>query len=456
MKSSTPVVICEPARRTPVACEVDLCVVGGSCTGVFAAVRAARLGSTVAIVESQGFFGGVATAGLVNIWHSLHDFHAQQQIIGGLTAEVIDRLRARDAVSHKESHSSAYTLNTEELKIELDALVRDSKVRPFLHARFVTACAEDGRLDAIVIEDKSGRRAIRARSFVDATGDGDVVSRMGLPTRKREDLQPPTACALLEGLAKVAAANPGFSLDQTVYNDAYPEALKLGFLWHSHVVGSDDLTMVAGTRVNHADCSDADQLTQAEMAARRQVRSLIDTMRNHLPRGREVFLRGLPSCIGIRETRVAACLTTLTETQLLRGERFPDAIANGTYRVDVHHSNRPGLTFRYLDGREEYVVPGQPAMLSRWREAGADSAAFYQIPFRALVPQQSRNVVVAGRLIDTDRGAFGATRVMVNCNQTGEAAGAACYLALRLGVDVQDVPADALRQMLREGGSIVV
>jgi len=44
-----------------------------------------------------------------------------------------------------------------------------------------------------------------------------------------------------------------------------------------------------------------------------------------------------------------------------------DAIANGTYRVDVHHSDKPGITFRYLDGREVYIAPGKPVVASRWR-----------------------------------------------------------------------------------------
>jgi glycerol-3-phosphate dehydrogenase len=63
----------EPARDTPIAHECDLCVIGGGCTGVFCAVRAARLGATVALVENNGFFDGVATAGQVNVWHSIYD-----------------------------------------------------------------------------------------------------------------------------------------------------------------------------------------------------------------------------------------------------------------------------------------------------------------------------------------------------------------------------------------------
>jgi hypothetical protein len=183
---------------------------------------------------------------------------------------------------------------------------------------------------------------------------------------------------------------------------------------------------------------------------------MLDILRKNVKRGNEVFLRGLPAYIGIRETRHARCLHTLTETELLEGERFEDAIANGTYRVDIHHSDRPGLTFRYLDGREEYVAPGKPTVQSRWRAVGRECATFYQIPYRSLIPEQAANVLVAGRLVDADRGAYGAIRVMVNCNQTGEAAGVACFLALQNGLDVKDVPANRLRSVLRDGGSIML
>jgi len=448
--------ILEPARNTPVVHEADLCVVGGSCTGVFAAVRAARLGVEVAVIENNGFFGGVATASLVNVWHSLHDVNGEKQVIGGLTAETIDRLANRDAVAQTGSVNQAYVLNTEELKIELDLLVREAKVRPFLHTRFVAPVTEGKRLNAVIIEDKTGRRAVRARYFIDATGDGDVVHRMGLPTSKWEDLQPPTTCAILEGLSKVSEADPDFDLGEEVFNPAYPEALSGGFLWGSQVTGSENLRMVAGTRVNGADCSEADRLTQAEIEGRRQVRAMLDILRNHVKRGKEVFLRGLPARIGIRETRHAGCLHTLTERELLEGRRFEDAIANGTYRVDIHHSDKEGITFRYLDGREDYVIPGKPTVHSRWLEEGEEYAPFYQIPFRSLIPQNSENVLVAGRLADADRGAYGAIRVMVNCNQTGEAAGVACALALEDTLAVSDVFVELLRKTLRDGGSIVV
>lgn len=447
----------EPARRTPVAAEVDVCVVGGSCTGVFAAVRAAQAGMRVAVIEASGFFGGVATAGLVNIWHSLYDTENRQQIIGGLTLEVIERLKARDAVTAKDpTADTAFVLNTEELKIELDALVAEHGVRPFLHARFVQPLLEDGRLAAVAIEDKSGRRAVRARCFVDATGDGDLIVRLGLPARRLDDLQPPTTCVILRGLNEVWRHAPGLNLSKAVFDPAHPKALKRGFLWWSLVPGTADERMIAGTRVNGADCSDADELTRAEMEGRRQARAIRDIFHEDFRGGEAVSIVSLPAHIGIRETRHAECLHRLTESEVLEGVRFDDAVANGSYRVDVHHSERGGITFRYQDGREVYIDQDGRHEERRWRPQRDQNPTFYQIPYRSLVPRGASNVLAAGRLIDADRGAYGAIRVMVNCNQTGEAAGEAAALALETGRSVAEIDAAELRKRLAARGAVIL
>ena len=410
---SAPGTIREPARDVPVAWDCDVCVVGGSCTGVFAAVAAARLGAKVALIESSGFFGGVATAGLVNIWHSLHDRTGQQQIIAGLTWETIERLRKRDAVRA----GGHYVLNTEILKLELDRMVVEAGIRPFLHTLFVAPAAEGGRITAAIIEDKTGRRAIRARQFVDATGDGDVAHRLGLETYRREHVQPPTMCCVLRGLGGIKKTHPGFDIHRVVFDKTYSQAIPPGYAWSAPVPGSDDLLMLAGTRVHGADCSDADQLTQAELEGRRQVNSICELLCEHFPGGKGVPLVALPAKIGIRESRHVRALHQLTAEEMLTGKRFPDAIANGTYHIDVHNAQGAGVAFRELNA-------GVP---------------FYQVPYGSLVPRGAKNLLVAGRMLDADEQAFGGFRVMVNCNQTGEAAGTAAWLALDSAADVPAV-----------------
>lgn len=450
-------VIREEPRETPVVADCDICVIGGSCTGVFAAVAAARLGASVCVVENAGYFGGVATLSLVNIWHSVFDTVGQRTIIGGLTTEVVDRLKKRNAVTVYPPNSSRhFVFNSAELAIELDELVQEAKIRPFLHTRFVAPIVQEGRVVAAVIEDKTGRRAIRAKYFVDATGDADLVARCGLPTRRDTEIQPPTTCAIILGLDEVAKQNKGFDLGKAVFDPKHPNALKHGFLWSAEVPGIPKARMVAGTRVHGADCSDADQLTQAEIEGRRQIRAMCDIVRQNYAGGESIGVATIPARLGIRESRHAECLHTLTEVEVLSGTRFPDAIANGSYRVDIHYPDRPGLVFRYLDGVEEYVVPGQPTKRTRWREKTNEDPTFYQIPYRCLVPRGTENVLVAGRMLDADRGAFGAVRVMVNCNQMGQAAGTAAYLALRAGVGVTEVSTEKLRTSLQEQGAVII
>ncbi len=453
----------EKARRTPIAGEFDVCVVGGSCTGVFAAVRAAQLGARVALVEKNGFFGGVATAGLVNIWHSLYDTVGRRKIISGLTEETINRLVNRNAAKliGMQKASSHTRLNTAELIIELDELIRaHPRIRPFLHAAFAAPVMDDiGRVSHVIIEDKSGRRAIKAAYFIDATGDGDLVARAGLPTWREQVLQPPTTGAILFGLDEVAARNPGFEFQQ-VFNPKYKGGFAHCFQWSSEFVGLPGASFFAASRVNDADCSDADQLTAAEMEGRRQIRSMCDIIRKNFKDGDKLTLAALPASIGIRESRKCVCLHRLTEQELLSGKRFDDAIANGSYCVDIHHSDSPGITFRYLNGTESRMTVGpnrKPVWeTGRWREKLKRDPTFYQIPYRCLVPKGSRNVLCAGRLLDADKGAYGAVRVMVNCNQTGEAAGCACALALKSDTDVPDVDTSRLRKTLTRLGAVIV
>ena len=143
--------------------------------------------------------------------------------------------------------------------------------------------------------------------------------------------------------------------------------------------------------------------------------------------------------------------------ELLTGKRYEDAVLNGTYRVDIHHNHDNGITFKYLDGRQETIYgKSEKKVQGNWRQAlGLDScyAKFYQVPFSILVANQIENLLPAGRMLNADDGAFGALRVMVNLNQLGEAAGTAAYLALHTQKSVQALSGVQIRNLLRENGS---
>lgn len=441
--------ITENPRSIPVIHETDICIIGGSCTGVFAAIRAARLGARVTIIERANAFGGIATTSLVNVWHTSLDSRFEKEIFAGLTVESMDRLTRRNAVeTQNNSHGWKWAFNPFELQIELDEMVREANITPMLHTIFVAPHVVDGKLDAIIVENKSGRGAVRARFFIDASGDGDLCHRLGMETYIAEHLQPSTMCATLQHKTRV-------DIGALIRQHGKEFNMPSGFVWGAPIIGSD-VNMVAGTRVMNQNCSDAESLTFAEIEGRRQVRAIMDMIRKYVPEA-GVTLQGLPSRIGIRETRHVRCHYQLTGSDVLNGVRFDDAIANGSYRVDVHHNDKPGITLKYLDGREDYCVPGQPAIRSRWRPERPDWNAFYQIPYRSMLPKGPfGNLLIAGRMIDADKEANGAIRVMVNMNQTGEAAGTAAYMCLHSGASADKLSTSALRDLLARNGSIII
>ena len=441
--------ITEPPRQTDIRYDCDVCVLGGSCTGVFAAIRAARLGAKVVLVERMGAFGGVATISMVNVWHSPLDTVFQRPIIGGLTIELMDRLRKRNAVIDREkSPAWAWCFNPFEMMIELDRMVLEHQITPMLHTAFVAPHVVDGRIDAVFVENKSGRAAIRAKFFIDATGDGDLAHRAGVPTYSAQHGLPSTTCAILEGFKTLPK-----DISDIVGPHFEEYGMPQGFIWGAPVPDTS-LHMLAGTRAI-GDPSDGDQFTKLEIEGRRQVAAILEIVRKHAPEAK-VKLAGLPARIGLRESRHVHCGYQLTGQDVLWGKRFDDAIANGSYRVDIHHVEKPGLTFRYLDGTESYHVPGKPWQPGRWRDPIEKDPTFYQIPYRSMLPGKYPNLLMAGRMIDADREAHAAIRVMVNMNQTGEAAGVASVVAMRSTNDVRTVDVTKVRSELSAGGSVVI
>jgi hypothetical protein len=448
-----PTTLHEPGRAIPVIAEVDVCVLGGSCTGVFAAVRAARMGASVAIVEKTNAFGGTATHGLVNIWHSIHDTVGKRQIIGGLSVEVVERLERRSAAQrHLGSPHRWCDFNSAELMLELDALVVEHGVLPFLHTFYCAPLADaDGRVEAILVENKNGRGAIRAGIFVDATGDGDLAAHLGLPFTVGEHLQPPTVCAHIRNFRQ---AGLDFKALYRAHREAFALAPDSG--WSGDIPGLPDTSLFAETHVFGANCADADQLTAAEIEGRRQLRACMDMIRQHGPPGAaaDLALHAVATSIGIRETRRFTAEYRLTEDDVLWGREFPDTVARGSYRVDVHHPSGGGFLFKYLDGTTAEIT-ASGSTPGRWRDPIAQDPTCYHIPYRIMISRTLPNVILAGRMVAADIGAFGALRVMINLNQLGEAAGVAAVLALRAQVPVAAVPVCELRKALIQGGSVL-
>ena len=174
------------------------------------------------------------------------------------------------------------------------------------------------------------------------------------------------------------------------------------------------------------DFLDVEELSEAEADARRQVFSITDFLKKFVPGFENTFVSSTQCRIGFRETRRIIGEYVLTGKDVEEGRRFPDTIALFGYPVDIHD-------LKGIDSKFIYI-----------KDNGA-----YGIPYRALIPRDVENIIVAGRCISADREAFASLRVMVGAMAIGQAAGAASYLKVKNGYsDFRDVPYRDLKDIL--------
>ncbi len=437
-------------KQIPVIAKADLCVIGGSCTGVFAAVRAARRGLKVVLVEKLNSFGGTATASLVNVWHSLYDTDHTQQIISGLTDEVENTLKKQDALYFEETEHAGVRFNSARLEGVLDSLVTHHKIDAYLHTFYCDALVEDGKIKGVVVANKDGLGVIQADFFIDASGDGDLSRDAGLEGYRYKHAQPPSSCFLLQNednkYLDIAPLIESYGKDYSLEDD---------WGWGGMVPNLKHVSFRADFHVFDKDCSKARDLTQAEIIGREKAARFSDMLKDHVDKDLEL----ITNCksIGVRESVHYKTNLKVTKNDLLIGADYKNIVLKGTYRLDRHHAQVGGITFMYLDGRvDSFYGKGQKSTHSNWREElgiTGEPNKFYSAPFEMLVQSRIKNLIPVGRMINADESAFGALRVMVNLNQLGEAAGEAAALCVDKNLSVDTLEGAMVVRALNQGGS---
>ena len=176
------------SRITPVMGEYEVVVLGGGPAGIAAASSAARAGRSTLLIERYGFLGGSGTAACISDFCGLHaNVHGEhRQVVHGIADEIQDRLLRLGGL--KEPHLSlrsmikAQVYDLSAYKIALDQLMQASGVKLLFHTIGVGVhMSASNTIDALFIESKSGRAAIRGRAFIDCSGDADIAAWSGAP-----------------------------------------------------------------------------------------------------------------------------------------------------------------------------------------------------------------------------------------------------------------------------------
>ena len=413
--------------------QTDVLVIGGGTAGVVAALQAARAGAQTTLVEAGSQLGGTMTTGGVSFPGLFHAWG--KQVIAGIGWELVQaaveldggtlpdfsQVPARHWHHQVRINGPLYAALTEE------ALLQAGVSLAYYQFPLSAVVTDAGWLLEIV--GKGVRYPIACRQLIDCTGGAEVVGLAGLERLREETTQPGTL------IFKLGGYEVG-KLDAKEIQQRYLKALADGELEPGDARGRATrfLGFLAGggdnaQHVLDADSSTAATHTQANIAGRRSLLRLIRFVRT-LPGCERVQVQRMMPETAVRETYRIAGRTMITHEDYVSGRRFDDAVCYSFYPIDLH--DRHGVVPKPL-------APGTVPT----------------VPLGALVPRDSRHLLVAGRSVSSDRLANSALRVQASCMAMGQAAGAAAALAARAGVAPTAVPLAEIRGLLRQHGAIV-
>ena len=453
-------------REAMLAGAADVLVVGGGPAGLGAAVGAASAGADVILAERYGFLGGSATVGLVMPMMSFYnearavrasdpaadlrllpsDHGPGEAVIGGVLALFLNQLYAAGGAI-PPSRATGYTVpfDPEQYKLVSQKLLDDAGVRFLLHA-FASGVAGEGTPEGVVFETKSGPVVIQARAIVDCTGDGDIAAAAGSQFELGRDedglVQPMTLMFRI-----VEFDRPSFAAYAREHPDQWRGVLGLwDLIREAEAAGELDLpreellffatphereVSVNSTRVSGIG-TDVWELTEAEWLSRRQMRQIGEFLRNRVPGFADAYIAQSGTAIGVRETRRIVGEYQLTAEDVLACRTFEDAIARGSYPIDMHDPQGKGTILRRL-----------PA-------GGA-----YEIPLRCLLPDGVDRLLVAGRCISVTHEAQSSYRVTPIAMATGHAAGVCAAIAAATNERPRDVDHRAVQvELVRQGANL--
>lgn len=443
--------------------EFDVLVVGGGNAGCAAALAAARHGAKTLLVERYGFLGGTATAAMVGPWMTFHS--GKDRVVGGIAQEIVSRLEALGASPGHIPDTSDYVptitpFDPEVHKELLFEMMGEARVRLLLHAWFTSALVEAPAVTGAAFDTVGGKRVYRARVVVDATADAYVAASAGVPTQQGDTRGRVQPASLMFRMSHVDLAKTAS------YLRTHPDQMRTSLKAHERTAST--VTAVAGlhelwaraqddglvdvprelvsffvspypdevtvnmTRVLEIDPLDPDDLTRAEVEARRQAMQLATFFRERVPGFESARVAATGTQIGIRESRRIVGRYTLTRDDVLQARAFPDAVARSAYPIDMHNPSGAGTVTQRLP-------------------AGAS----YEIPYRCLVPVGCEGLLVAGRCISTTHEALASTRLTPTVMTLGQAAGTAAAIACERGIAPSAIDPGELRAALRADGVVL-
>ena len=448
----------------------NVVVAGGGPAGIAAAIAAARLGQKTLLIEANGCVGGTSTAGALPFWLGYmngsvpfpqmmkqglqyKDLPRPRRAVGGIFEEIFQRIKKENGgigpcrlaqtnrypgLDRLGCHDE-FTFDIEIGKRVLDEMLLEAGVQLRYYARVIDAVRTGNSVTGIYFADKSGIQYVSADTFIDCTGDADVVHFAGFETYKGDKVTGEmTSVSLVAHIEQVdasqieaylnAGGDPWFRDICKKAKAEHPEADLPDALIIFPMMQDGVFMVNGGTSFSGYDGTSGRDLTEVTLRGRQRARMLTEVLfRHYMPGAAQCRLRLTASYPGIRETRRIVSERALTEQDLLNGTNFTDTVALAGRHFDLDRKN------------------GQP-----FADAGRSvRKGITAIPLSCMIPQNAENLLAAGRCIEAEGQALGPVRIMSTCMAVGQAAGTAAVLKIRSRLPLQQLDVKRLQEELR-------
>src|SRR5215472_17500663 len=439
--------ISEPSREIPLYGEYEVAVLGGGPAGIAAAAAAGALGRKTLLIERYGFLGGTGTAAGVTNFCGLHaNVHGDmRRVVQGIASDLLARIDRLDGLNKPHlilGKIFAQAYDTAAYKIAADDLLGTHKVDVLFHALGAGVAMQDpARVDALFVETRAGRQAVRAGIFIDCSGDGDLAAWAGAPYEVGDNhghMLYPSMMFRLNGIDPAKAGDAWRTIPQLMEKaeakgthkfprkGAIVRPQRHDAEWR---VNFTQLKRDDGGAINGLE---PDDLTRGEIDGRRQALAAFEFLRT-VPGFEKAYIVDLPPQLGIRETRRVVGGYQLSGEDVLGCASFEDSIGVNGWPMEVHVAG--DVVFRF---------PPIP-----------ESRGYNELPYRMLVPERIDNLLVAGRCASMTHEGQSAARVSGACFAMGEAAGSAAALALSGNRIPREIPVEKLQETLKQQGAFI-
>ncbi|MHC4294003.1 MAG: FAD-dependent oxidoreductase [Planctomycetota bacterium] len=434
----------------------DVVIAGGGMAGIASAIAAARCGTKTVLIEKAGWLGGMGITGATGL-HSFYNIFAahegaeRMRVVGGIAQELVDRVEQMGGgMGHVlmerggDFVSMLTPVEPETFKLAAMRMCEEAGVKLLLHTVLDEVRATDGFVDGVVVWNKAARSLIRAKQYVDCTGDGDLAAYAGAdylnfkPSEKgsysagftfrlcnvdlgalEADLEKRSLIAQLAHAIKPSMSEPDL-VRLGIRGEAFVDANETPCRFLSSSLRPRELTYCNCIDHGPNDGLDVEALTEAEMDLRGKMLGVVEFFRTNFAGCEQSYAAGASPSAGQRRSRAIRCEYELTQDDCTEGRGFDDQIG----------------VFGFIDNSKYFV-----------RDAGA-----YGIPYRALVPQGLSNVLIAGRMMTVELVAHNSTRNTACCLVCGQAAGTAAAMAAKAGTAPGELDVEKLRERLSVDG----